>query len=149
MTTTRPEIVIEGSADGQAWREYVFRYKPGPLSRTRAVEHSAPAAARLADVVRRSREASETIPGSEPDAAPAQGSPPVLALFDSNPFPDVRPSTCAHSSMTIASRMGALTAKTGQWWVRRPEGLYFPQVSLSDFRRLSRRGTASPDGNPG
>jgi len=32
MTVTRPEIVIEGSADGQEWREYVFRYKPGPLS---------------------------------------------------------------------------------------------------------------------
>ena len=32
MTIARPEIVIEGSADGQDWREYVFRYKPGPLS---------------------------------------------------------------------------------------------------------------------
>jgi hypothetical protein len=29
MTTSRPEIVIEGSSDGQTWREYVFRYKPG------------------------------------------------------------------------------------------------------------------------
>ena len=33
MTTSRPEIVIEGSVDGQTWREYVFRYKPGPLAR--------------------------------------------------------------------------------------------------------------------
>ena len=33
MTITRPEIIIEGSADGQVWREYVFRYKPGPLDR--------------------------------------------------------------------------------------------------------------------
>jgi predicted DCC family thiol-disulfide oxidoreductase YuxK len=33
MTITRPEIVIEGSVDGQVWREYVFRYKPGPLFR--------------------------------------------------------------------------------------------------------------------
>src|SRR6202021_4238557 len=33
MTVTRPEIVIEGSSDGNVWREYVFRYKPGPLSR--------------------------------------------------------------------------------------------------------------------
>jgi hypothetical protein len=44
MTITRPEIVIEGSADGQVWREYVFRYKPGPLSRP-AREHPASAAA--------------------------------------------------------------------------------------------------------
>ena len=33
MTTARPEIVIEGSADGRAWTEYVFAYKPGPLTR--------------------------------------------------------------------------------------------------------------------
>ena len=32
-TTTRPEIIIEGSDDRQNWREYVFRYKPGPLER--------------------------------------------------------------------------------------------------------------------
>jgi hypothetical protein len=29
MTTTRPEIVIEGTADGTAWLEYEFKYKPG------------------------------------------------------------------------------------------------------------------------
>ena len=29
MTTTRPEIVVEGSDDGPNWREYEFRYKPG------------------------------------------------------------------------------------------------------------------------
>src|SRR5262245_50028526 len=32
-TTARPEIIIEGSEDGQTWREYVFRYKPGPVDR--------------------------------------------------------------------------------------------------------------------
>jgi hypothetical protein len=26
-------------------------------------------------------------------------------------------------------------ALTGEWWVRRPQGLYFPQVSLGDFKR--------------
>lgn len=33
MTTTRPEISIEGSDDGEHWREYVFKYKPGPVKR--------------------------------------------------------------------------------------------------------------------
>ena len=32
MTTERPEIVIEGSADGTTWREYPFRWKAGALS---------------------------------------------------------------------------------------------------------------------
>jgi hypothetical protein len=33
MTTTRPEIVIEGSDDAEHWREYIFPYKPGPTHR--------------------------------------------------------------------------------------------------------------------
>jgi len=33
MTTTRPEIVLEGSNDQTTWREYSFRYKPGELHR--------------------------------------------------------------------------------------------------------------------
>ncbi len=28
MTTTRPEIIIEGSADGKKWRPYQFKWKP-------------------------------------------------------------------------------------------------------------------------
>ena len=33
MTTTRPEIVLEGSDDGTAWVEYEFKYKAGDLRR--------------------------------------------------------------------------------------------------------------------
>jgi len=31
MTTTRPEIEIQGSLDGVSWKTYEFRYKPGPV----------------------------------------------------------------------------------------------------------------------
>ncbi len=33
MTTTRPEIMLEGSNDQTNWQEYSFRYKPGELHR--------------------------------------------------------------------------------------------------------------------
>jgi predicted DCC family thiol-disulfide oxidoreductase YuxK len=33
MTTTRPEIVVEGSVDGVTWLPYEFKYKPGDLGR--------------------------------------------------------------------------------------------------------------------
>src|SRR5262245_6204544 len=33
MTTTRPEIVIEGSDNGETWTAYEFKYKPGALAR--------------------------------------------------------------------------------------------------------------------
>ena len=33
MTTTRPEIIVEGSEDGATWVEYAFKYKAGDLHR--------------------------------------------------------------------------------------------------------------------
>ena len=33
MTTSRPEIVVETSADGVIWSELAFRFKPGPVDR--------------------------------------------------------------------------------------------------------------------
>jgi hypothetical protein len=33
MTTTRTEIIVEGSDDGETWQAYEFRYKPGPPDR--------------------------------------------------------------------------------------------------------------------
>jgi len=33
MTTTRPEIILEGSEDGATWAEYEFKYKAGDLHR--------------------------------------------------------------------------------------------------------------------
>ena len=33
MTTTRPEIVVEGINDGETWLAYEFKYKPGDLTR--------------------------------------------------------------------------------------------------------------------
>jgi hypothetical protein len=33
MTTTRPEIIVEGSNDGETWKVYEFRYKPGDVWR--------------------------------------------------------------------------------------------------------------------
>ena len=32
MTTSRPELIIEGSWDGERWFEYEFRWKPGDVS---------------------------------------------------------------------------------------------------------------------
>ncbi|EGG23323.1 protein of unknown function DUF1222 [Cavenderia fasciculata] len=33
MTTTRKEIIFEGSIDGKEWRQYEFKWKPGDLDR--------------------------------------------------------------------------------------------------------------------
>ena len=36
MTTTRPEIIIEGSLDGKTWHPYAFKYKPTDPNKTPA-----------------------------------------------------------------------------------------------------------------
>jgi hypothetical protein len=133
MTTTRPEIVIEGSADGTVWREYVFRYKPGPLSR--------PAKWNIPHQPRLDWQMWFAALGSVRDNPwmvnlvwrLLEGSPPVLALLDSNPFAAGPPKFVRAQLYDYRFADRRTHALTGQWWVRRPQGLYFPQVSAADF----------------
>ena len=136
-TTTRPEIIIEGSDDRQNWREYVFRYKPGPLDRRPS--WNIPYQPRLdwqmwfaaygsfaenpwfEGLLRRLLE----------------GSAPVLALLGPNPFPDHPPKYLRARLFEYQFADPSTHAQTGQWWMRRPRGLYFPELSLAEFPRRS------------
>jgi predicted DCC family thiol-disulfide oxidoreductase YuxK len=133
MTMTRPEIVIEGSTDGQTWREYVFRYKPGPLGR--ALPWIIPHQPRLdwqmwfAALGR-----VESNPWFQNLMLRLlEGSPAVLALLDSNPFPDRPPQFVQAKLYDYHFADWSEHEASGQWWVRQPEGWYFPPVSLADF----------------
>jgi predicted DCC family thiol-disulfide oxidoreductase YuxK len=146
MTTTRPEIVIEGSADGEVWREYIFRYKPGPLSRSLSwnIPHQPRLDWQMWFAALGSMREDPWIVGLmfrllEP-------SPSVLALFESNPFEDGPPKYVRARLYDYRFTDRRTHMATGQWWVRRPEGSYFPQVSLADFKRASVRETGPPPG---
>ncbi|MDQ2962129.1 MAG: lipase maturation factor family protein [Pseudomonadota bacterium] len=137
MTTERPEIVIEGSTDGQAWREYVFRYKPGPLTR--------PALWNIPHQPRLDWQMWFAALG-DARANPwfqnlmlrlLEGSPTVLALLDSNPFPDGPPKFVQAKLYDYRFADRSTRAATGQWWVRQLAGWYFPQVTLADFGRVA------------
>ena len=128
-TMKRPEIIVEGSDDGQSWRAYDFRYKPGPVDRRPS--WNIPHQPRLdwqmwfaaygsfaqnpwfENLLRRLLE----------------GSAPVLALFGSNPFPDHPPKRVRALLFDYRFADPATHARTGQWWIRRQEGLYFPEIS--------------------
>jgi hypothetical protein len=130
MTTTRKEIVVEGSDDSQVWQAYEFRYKPGdPM---RAPRFVAPHQPRLDWQMWFAALSSYR---SQPWfqnflVRLLQGSPDVLALLQRNPFPD-------HPPRYIRSRLydyrftdlGTRRA-TGAWWERTEEGLYSPIQSL-------------------
>jgi lipase maturation factor 1 len=130
MTTTRPEIVIEGSNDGVTWLAYEFKYKPGDLTRRPAwVAPHQPRLdwqmwfAALGDYQ------------SDPwivrfMARLLQGSPEVLGLLGRNPFPEGAPHYVRAMLYLYRFTSPAERRSTGAWWKRELKGVYVPAVSL-------------------
>ena len=113
MTTTRPEIIVQGSNDGVTWLDYEFPYKAGDL---RQPPHwVAPYQPRLDWQM-------WFAALSEYRATPwftnfmvrlLQGSPDVLGLLAKNPFPSRPRSTCARSYSIIRLRISPIAARPG------------------------------------
>jgi predicted DCC family thiol-disulfide oxidoreductase YuxK len=134
MTTTRPEIIVQGSNDGVTWLDYEFPYKPGDL---RQPPHLvAPYQPRLDWQM-------WFAALSDYRGSPwftnfmvrlLQGSPDVLGLLAKNPFPSAPPKYVRAELFDYSFTDFAMRRVTGAWWARQPHGLYFPQVSLQDVR---------------
>ena len=130
MTTTRPEISIEGSNDATNWQPYLFRYKAGPLNR--APSWVAPYQPRLdwqmwfasLGNYRENPWFTQLL------LKLLQGSKPVLALFERNPFPNQSPRYIRAMVYEYRFTDFPERRKTGNWWTREPKGTYFPVVSL-------------------
>ncbi|HXM20243.1 MAG TPA: lipase maturation factor family protein [Terriglobales bacterium] len=130
MTTTRPEIVIEGSNDGVTWLPYEFKYKPGDL--TRRPGWVAPHQPRLDWQMWFAALGDYQ---SDPwivrfMARLLQGSPEVLQLLGRNPFPDGPPHYVRAMLYQYRFTSPAERKNTGAWWSRELKGVYVPAVSL-------------------
>jgi predicted DCC family thiol-disulfide oxidoreductase YuxK len=129
MTTSRAEIRLEGSMDGEHWEPYVFRYKPGALGR--APGWVAPFQPRLdwqmwfaaLSTVGENRWFSRMA------VALLQGSEPVNALFEAVPFAG-KPKFIRATAELYRFTTPAERASTGHWWKAETRGIYFPPVSL-------------------
>jgi predicted DCC family thiol-disulfide oxidoreductase YuxK/general stress protein CsbA len=130
MTTSRGEIEIEGSNDGENWKAYVFRHKPGPVER--APTWVAPHQPRLdwqmwfAALGR-------------PQASPwfsqlilrlFQASPSVLVLFEIDPFGGKQPKYLRAEYYDYRFSTPEVRRRTGAWWERERKGEYIPAVTL-------------------
>ena len=127
MTTTRNEIIVEGSNDGVEWREYEFRYKPGDVMRR--PPWNIPHQPRLDWQM---WFAALDDAGREPWFSRflerlLENEPSVIALLKTNPFPD-KPPTYARAELYEYTYAGKDDA--GRWWDRRLAGLYFPKARL-------------------
>jgi hypothetical protein len=130
MTTERPEIEIEGTIDGQSWKPYGFRYKPGPLDR--APVWNSPHQPRLdwqmwfaalgdyrrnvwlGNLMRRL----------------LQGEPTVLQLLDVNPFEQGPPKQIRAIVYRYEFTAWDERKATGHWWKRRDRMLYAPILGV-------------------
>jgi predicted DCC family thiol-disulfide oxidoreductase YuxK len=132
-TTTRPEIIIEGSDDRQNWREYVFCYKPGPLERPPSwnIPHQPRLDWQMWFAAYGSFAENPWFEGLLRKLL--EGSAPVLALLGPNPFPDHPPKYVRAQLYEYQFADPSTHAQTGWWWIRRPRGLYFPELSLAQF----------------
>jgi hypothetical protein len=125
---------VQGSRDRETWLDYEFKYKPGDLrQRPRWV---APFQPRLDWQMWFAALAG-------PRGAPwfdnfmvrlLQGSPEVLGLLDKDPFPAAPPKYIRALLFDYSFTDFAMRHETGAWWRRRPQGMYFPGISLDDVR---------------
>jgi len=130
MTTTRSEIVLEGSADGEAWQAYEFRYKPGALNR--APRWAAPHQPRLDWQMWFAALGNyQSNPWFVNMAVRLlEGSPAVTGLLESNPFPGQPPRFVRAMLYEYKFSDFATRRRSGVWWTREPKGLYLPPVAL-------------------
>jgi predicted DCC family thiol-disulfide oxidoreductase YuxK len=129
MTTKRYEIVLEGSDDGIAWREYEFWYKPGDVGR--------PPRWNIPDQPRLDWQMWFAAL-DDPQHLPwfwyfvrrlLENEPAVTALLEKNPFPS-KPPVYVRAQLYDYTYGGSEEKAKGTWWRRRPLGLYFPAVHL-------------------
>jgi len=130
MTTERPEIVIEGSADSVHWREYGFRWKPGDPDRRPAFV--APHMPRLDWQM---WFAALDPPGAREWLGPLfehllRGTPEVVALLGHNPFPERAPRYVRLAYYHYRFATPAERSRTGAWWQRQFLGYLTPALSL-------------------
>jgi hypothetical protein len=133
MTTSRPEIIVEGSEDASTWRAYEFKWKPGDLTRRPAFV--APHQPRL------DWQMWFAALGTCEDnpwfirflGRLLEGSPPVLALLARNPFPDRPPRFIRAELYDYTPTDLATLRREGTWWRREARGDYCPVLSAEDL----------------
>lgn len=130
MTTTRPEIVVEGSHDREVWQAYAFKWKPGELTRRPAfvAPHQPRLDWQMWFAALGDYRANPWFLNFL--ARLLTGAPEVLDLLAKNPFPESPPRYVRAVLYEYHFTDAATRKATGAWWRREPKGFYCPELSL-------------------
>jgi predicted DCC family thiol-disulfide oxidoreductase YuxK len=134
MTTSRPEIEIQGSDDRVSWRPYEFRWKPGDVMRR--PRFVAPYQPRLDwQMWFAALDSAERNPWILALVARLlESSPPVLGLLRTDPFAGRPPRYIRAVLYDYHFTDAATRRRTGAWWRREETGLYLPVISREMLR---------------
>lgn len=133
MTRQRPEIIVEGSRDGESWEAYEFRWKPGDPSRPPGVAQ--PHQPRLDWQMWFAALGSyRTCPWFQQlQARLLEGSGPVLDLFEGVPFPAEDPPRYVRARLfRYRFTTWKERKRNGRWWSREEVGPYGPVLTRRD-----------------
>lgn len=129
MTTRRYEIIIEGSEDGESWKAYEFKWKPGKLNVP--PRQVAPHQPRLDWQMWFAAlgQARQNPWFSHLVYRLLEGSSDVLQLLKDNPFPQTPPKFVRALLYQYHFTRDRKLKETGEWWERKYIGVYLPPVN--------------------
>ncbi len=132
MTKSRPEITIEGSADGSLWVPYEFKWKPGDVRV--APRWTAPHQPRLDWQMWFAALGTprENLWFLRLCQRLLENSPDVTRLLKRNPFSQSPPRYLRATLYEYHFTTSAERARSGEWWKRQWRGEYLPAVSLGN-----------------
>lgn len=142
MTTSRPEIIVEGTEDGVNWKAYGFPWKPGDLKRRPGwVQPHQP---------RLDWQLWFAALSPQPPrwfmnflVRLLEGSPEVLALVDVNPYPDTPPRAVRALRYDYRFTDWKTLCEKGEWWRREGPELYVPPIGMERPRETAPAPSAS------
>ncbi len=125
IKTERMEITIEGSRDGEHWRPYRFRYRPGETARRPRV--ALPHAPRLGWLMWFVPMDPVFLPwfGAFLDRL-LENSAEVVDLLETRPFPEAPPRYLRVDLYRYRFTDVQTRSATGQWWQREYLGPFYP-----------------------
>lgn len=124
MTPTRPEIIVEGSNDGQTWLPYEFKWKAGDLKRRPGfiAPHQPRLDWQMWFAALGSYENNPWFMAFMQKLL--EGAPEVLGLLKKNPFPSTPPVYLRASLYNYHFTDLPSHRATGNWWEREEQGTY-------------------------
>ncbi len=133
MTKQRIEIIIEGSEDGDVWKEYLLSYKPSEI--TRRPRRISPYQPRIDWQM-------WFLPFDDFESATwfqkflyhlLKGSPEVLKLIRHNPFPEKPPKYIRAVMYDYHFSTRKQKKELGWWWQRQWIGPFSPVMTLQEL----------------